>query len=104
MAKKKRRPKSFRRTDAEIHAAWTEMHDILKWHRYHVHRRNARRKGKGTPETPADKAWRTRLEKTYGRQAMIAHAKTDFDWGLLTGRFSALSWLEGCQWDESMDT
>jgi len=48
------------------------------------------------PPSPA-----TQVVDSEGRKSL---GWSDFEWGLLQGRMSALSWVLGASWDESLDT
>jgi hypothetical protein len=79
-------PMLLRRNDKAILAAYNEFWGKVWWNR---HKRD------GTKEQEK------LLEQKYGRENLV---RSDFEFGLMSGRLSALSWVMGTKWDESLDT
>jgi hypothetical protein len=93
-------PLILRRSDDAISEMYQECWDKVWWNRHMVYSHDyGREECTGKGKLGCDGA--ARVEKKYGRENL---GWDDVDWGILQGKLSALSWVMGSEWEESLDT
>lgn len=92
----------LRRNDKQLVETYNELWDKVWWNR-HESLRLRSEEGAGDEVTIPEEAFQAarRIEEKYGRASLEVDA---FEFGLLSGRLSALSWVLGSGWEESLDT
>jgi hypothetical protein len=94
------------RKDKAILKAYNEFRDKVWWNHHQVWLEKIR-SGKELLTEEQKRILREsivaakKIEKKYGKENLEF---PDFEWGLLNGRMSALAWVLGAEWHESLDT
>ena len=98
-------PLILRRSDKAIREALNEFWDKVWWNRTQYRIEQLKKKKLTHEQLEAEVAISRpgieRIEAKYGRENLGCD---EDEWGLLQGRMSALAWVLGAEWDESLDT
>jgi pyrimidine deaminase RibD-like protein len=96
----------LRRSDQKILDAYNRIWDQVWWNRHQAWK-NRIESGDETLTPVRQTLYMEAEQKAAEIEARYPNGELeldDFDWGLLSGRMSALAWVMGAEWNESLDT
>jgi len=96
----------LRRSDKEIARAYKEFWERVWWvrHKVLIHEietGKVKLEKAGMAGLEIGKKGAARIQRKYGLKNLVL---SDFEYGLVSGRMSALDWVMGAEWNESLDT
>ncbi len=99
-------PMLLLRGDKAICKACKEFHERVWWNRhqswlYAIETGKEPLTKEQKPILERAKKAAARIQRKFGRKNLVMN---DFEFGLLSGKLSALNWVQGMDWEESLDT